>query len=68
MPEANVLVMQRAVILWVGAGLLLGFNIFAASQQSLSLVYWALLLSGAFALFGIAFGIWAAKKVSAQKS
>lgn len=65
MADAHVLVMRRAVILWVGAGLLIGFNIFAASQRSASLVYWALALTGAFALFGIAFGIWAAKKVAA---
>lgn len=65
MAEANVLVMRRTVILWIGSGLIMGFNIFAASQQSLSLVYWALAITGAFALFGIAFGIWAAKKVSA---
>ena len=65
MSNANSLVMQRAVILWVGAGLLIGFNIFAASQRSPTLVYWALALTGAFALFGIAFGIWAARKVTA---
>ena len=66
MPEANVLVMRRAVFLWVGAGLLLGFNIFAASQQSLTVVYWALALTAAFALFGIAFGVWAAKQITAR--
>jgi Na+-transporting NADH:ubiquinone oxidoreductase subunit NqrD len=64
MPDANAVVMRRAVILWIGAGLLLGFNIFAASQQSLSLVHWALALSAAFAVFGIGFGVWAAKKVA----
>lgn len=65
MPEANVVVMRRAVIIWVGAGLLLGLNIFAASQPSLTLVYWALALTAAFALFGAGFGVWAAKQVSA---
>lgn len=66
MPDANVLVMRRAVILWIGAGLLLGFNIFAASQQSLLLVFWALALTAAFALFGIGFGVWAARQVTAR--
>jgi Na+-transporting NADH:ubiquinone oxidoreductase subunit NqrD len=66
MPEANILVMRRAVILWVGAGLLLGFNIFAASQQNMTLVMWALALTAAFSLFGIGFGIWAARKVTAR--
>ena len=66
MPEANLLVMRRAAILWVGSGLILGFNIFAASQQDLQLIRWALALTAIFALFGIAFGIWAAKKVTAR--
>ena len=66
MTEANVLVMKRAMFLWIGAGLLLAFNIFAASQQSASLVYWALALTGAFAVFGIGFGVWAARKVSSR--
>ena len=65
MADANMLVMRRAVILWIGAGLLIGVNLFAASQRSASLVYWALALTGAFALFGIAFGTWAARKVTA---
>lgn len=66
MPETNALVMRRAVILWIGAGLLLGFNIFAASQGSHPLVMGALGLSAVFAAFGIAFGVWAARKVTAR--
>jgi hypothetical protein len=68
MVNANTLVMRRAVILWVGAGLLMGFNIYAASQRSPALIYWALALTGAFALFGIAFGIWAARKITAPRA
>lgn len=67
MPEANALVMRRAVILWVGAGLLLGFNIFAALQHSLTVVYWALALSAAFAVVGVGFGVWAAKTMTARR-
>ena len=66
MPEAKMLVMRRSVILWIGTGLLLGFNIVAASQQSLTLVYWALGLTAAFALSGIGFGVWAARQVTAR--
>ena len=68
MPEANLLVMRRAIILWIGSGLVLGFNIFAASQQNLRLISWALALTAVFALFGIAFGIWVARNVTARPS
>ena len=67
MSKANLLVMRRAIILWIGSGLLLGFNIFAASQQDVELIRWTLVLTAAFALFGIAFGIWAAKKVTVRR-
>jgi hypothetical protein len=66
MGDVNAMVMRRSVILWAGAGLLMGFNIFVASRASERLVMWALGLNAAFALFGIAFGIWAARKVAAQ--
>lgn len=66
MTDAHVLVMQRAVVLWVGSGLLLGFNIFAAFQGRMDLVMGALAASGAFAVFGIAFGIWAARRITAR--
>ncbi|MCD2324287.1 hypothetical protein LQ953_09710 [Sphingomonas sp. IC-56] len=66
MGNANVMVMRRAVILWVGAGLLLGFNIFAASQASYELTMWAPVLSAAFSIFGIVFGVWAARKVTVR--
>ena len=68
MREANLLVLRRAAILSVGSGLPLGLNIFAASQQSPQLIHWALVLTAIFALFGIVFGIWAAKKVTARPS
>ena len=64
MSKAHVLVMRRSVVLWIGAGLLMGFNIFAASQSSLTLVYWALALTGAFSVAGVAFGIWAGRTVT----
>jgi hypothetical protein len=62
--DANVLVMRRATILWVGATLMMTFNMLAAFGGSERLVMWALALSGAFAVVGIAFGVWAGLKVA----
>ncbi len=42
MPEANMLAMREAVILWIRAGLLLGLSVFAAA-----LIYVSLALTGA---------------------
>lgn len=67
MRDANILVLQRSTYLWIGSGLLLGFIIFAASLNSRPLIDLALALTAAFALIGIAFGIWAARKVTARE-
>lgn len=64
MNAATVAVMKRAVFLWIGSGLILGFNIFAAYRQSLAVIYAALAVTGLFALGGIAFGIWAARSLT----
>jgi hypothetical protein len=56
--------MKRATFLWIGTGLIMGFNIFAAYRQSEALIYGALAATGLFALAGIAFGIWAARTVT----
>lgn len=64
MNEQSVTVMKRAVFLWIGSGLVLGLNIFAAYQRSETMIYSALAITGLFALFGIAFGIWAARTVA----
>lgn len=66
MRDANTLVMQRATYLWIGSGLLFGFIIFAASLGSRPLIDLALALTAAFAVIGVAFGIWAARKVTAR--
>jgi hypothetical protein len=59
-----VTVMKRARFLWIGAGLIMGLNLFAAYAQSEAVIYGALLATGLFALVGIAFGIWAARTVT----
>ena len=64
MNAASVTVMKRAMYLWIGTGLVMGFNIFAAYQASEIAVYSALALTGLFALVGIGFGIWAARTVA----
>lgn len=64
MNAATVTVLKRAMYLWIGAGLILGVNIFAAYQQSEALIFGALAATGLFALIGIAFGIWAARTLT----
>lgn len=66
MDNANATVIRRSAILWIGTGLILSFNLFAASQADYGLTRWALGLTGGFALFGVAFGVWAARKVTAR--
>lgn len=66
MRNANMLVMQWAAILWIGSGLVTGFGIFAAYRQDMNLILWALAVTAAFALFGVGFGIWAARKITAR--
>ena len=60
MTEGHAIVMRRSLILWIGTALLIGFNLFAASQHDAALTYAALAATGLFALFGIGFGLWAA--------
>ena len=64
MNAANVTVMKRATFLWIGAGLIIGLNIFAANQRSEAVIYGALIATGLYALFGMGFGIWAARTVT----
>jgi ABC-type proline/glycine betaine transport system permease subunit len=56
--------MRRATFLWIGTGLIMGLNLFAAYQQSMAVIYGALVATGIFALVGVAFGIWAARTVT----
>jgi len=66
MAEANLLVLRRSAIPWVGAGLLISLNTLAALIGDLGLVRASLALTGGFAIFGIGFGIWAGRKLSGQ--
>lgn len=58
--------MRRSVLLWIGGGLVLGLNIFAASQQNASMIYVALAVTALFAIFGTCFGVWAARVVTRE--
>jgi uncharacterized membrane protein YqjE len=68
MPEANALVLRRSVILWVAAFLLMGLNIYAGLARNTDLIKIALALTAVFALAGIAFGVWAARKITHRHS
>jgi len=67
MMEPHALVMRRSIILWIGTFIVVGFNLFAASQQEASITYTALILTGAMAVFGIGFGLWAARTVTKRQ-
>ena len=64
MTDGHAIVMRRSMILWIGTVVLIAFNLFAASQRSPTLTYAALVATGLFALFGIGFGIWAARTIA----
>jgi hypothetical protein len=64
MSEAANLVMRRSIILWIGAGLIFPLNIWAGTSGHPVYFKAALVLTGAFAIFGVAFGIWAARTVT----
>jgi hypothetical protein len=68
MDAGTVTVMKRATFLWIGSGLIIGVNLFAAYSQSEAVIYGALAATGLFALFGIAFGIWAGRTVARAAS
>ena len=58
MTEPHALVMRRSIILWIGTAVVIGFNLFAASQHETSMVYAALILTGSMAVLvsGLVFG------------
>jgi hypothetical protein len=62
--KSSVAVLRKAVILWVGTGVLLGLCGVALRSRNISFVYVVLGLTACFAIFGIFFGIWAARRLS----
>jgi LytS/YehU family sensor histidine kinase len=68
MPQANALVLRRSVVLWVAAFLLMGLNIYAGLARNTDLIKIALALTALFALAGIAFGVWAARKLTHRRT
>ncbi|WP_315760350.1 hypothetical protein [Sphingomonas sp. Y38-1Y] len=60
----NAIVLARSTYLWIAAGLIFGFTLFAGSTGSLPLIKGALIANGVFALLGIAFGVWTGRKVA----
>ena len=68
MNQPNALVMRQTMILWIGSGLLSCLNIVAATSGDPTFVKISLALTAAFALFGVAFGVWAARTITRQHS
>lgn len=68
MKDAVTLVMRRATVLWIGSGLFLALNIIAGFSGNIQFFRCALVLTAAFAIFGIAFGIWAARTITRRNS
>jgi hypothetical protein len=66
MPPGNAAVLRKAVILWVGTGILLGLCGVALYSRDESFVYVVLGLTACFAIFGIFFEIWAARRLSKE--
>jgi hypothetical protein len=64
MREPNLTVMRRTIPLWIGALLITALNAFVASQPVSSLTFIALACSGTFAVYGIGFGVWAARRLT----
>ncbi len=65
-PNANPLILRRAVLLCAVALPLVVFNIFASSQQNQTVLYWSLLATAVFTAFAIAFIIWATRNMASQ--
>lgn len=60
------LIIRRAEILCVVALLIVGFNIFASSQQNETVQLWSVALTVSCTLVGITFTIWAARTLTAK--
>jgi hypothetical protein len=59
-------VLRKSVILWVGTGILLAMCGVALYSRDESLVYVVLALTACFSIYGIFFGIWAARRLSKE--
>ncbi len=57
-------IMLRSIPLWVASFLCMAINLVAASVGSLPVIFFALACAGACALYGIAFGVWAGRKLA----
>ena len=64
MTTGHALVLRRSIYIWIGTFAIIAFTLFAAGQPTLTLTYAALMATGAFAIIGIGFGIWAGLTVT----
>jgi hypothetical protein len=64
MHDAHRTITQRAILLWVGAALVMTLNSVAAVTGSKSLVLAALAVTGLFAFVGVGFGVWVGRTIA----
>ena len=68
MDQASYTVLRRSLVLWIGAATVISLLTAVAVLQDPAFTYAVLALTGAFALFGIGFGIWAANLLTRNQS
>lgn len=67
MADRHALILRRSIILWIATALVVGFNLFAALRPAPSMTYAALVLTGGLAVFGLGFGLWAARTMTKRR-
>ena len=60
----NSLMQPSSMLFWGGTGTLLGLVIFASTQNSTLLTYGVLVLAAAYSIFGVCYGVWAAREAT----
>ena len=64
MNDVASLIMKRSTPLWIGSGLLFASDLMAGYSGNIDLLKASLILTGAFALYGVGFGIWAGRTLA----
>lgn len=64
MDNAHWSIIRGSLILWVGSVLMVSLTSAAAVLGDADLLFLVLGLTGAFALFGIGFGLWVGRRVA----
>jgi membrane associated rhomboid family serine protease len=67
MTDAHLTIVRRSVLLWIGAGLVMTLLALAAGLNDPALVRIALAVSAAYAVLGLAFGVWAGRLIARSR-